>query len=77
MCKETWPNAPTENLFTLSICVTHIINLQCWKHRLRRRKEMAILKRAKRLWTVLTTEEVFHEDGTSERRAMVRRSSRI
>ena len=38
---------------------------------------MNILKRAKRLWTVLTTEEVFHEDGTSERRAMVRRSSRI
>jgi hypothetical protein len=38
---------------------------------------MTILKRAKRLWTVLTTEEVFHEDGTSERRTMIRRSSRL
>ena len=38
---------------------------------------MIILKRAKRLWTLLTTEEVFREDGTSERRTMVRRSSRI
>ena len=38
---------------------------------------MFILKRAKRLWTLLTTEEVFREDGTSERRAIVRRNSRI
>ena len=38
---------------------------------------MNILKSAKRLWTLLTTEEVFREDGTSERRAVVRRSSRI
>jgi hypothetical protein len=38
---------------------------------------MTILKRAKRLWTVLTTEKVFHEDGTSERRPMVRRSSHL
>ena len=38
---------------------------------------MSILKRAKRLWTVLTTEEVIREDGTSERRGMVRRSSRV
>ena len=38
---------------------------------------MTILKRAKRLWVLLTTEEVFREDGTSERRAIVRRSSRI
>jgi hypothetical protein len=29
------------------------------------------------MWTLLTTEEVFREDGTSERRTMVRRSSRI
>ena len=43
----------------------------------RRRKDMTILKNAKRLWTLLTTEEVFREDGTSERRAMVRRSSRV
>ena len=35
---------------------------------------MSILKR---LWTVLTTEEVFREDGTSVRRGMVRRSSRV
>ena len=38
---------------------------------------MTILKRAKRMWTLLTTEEVFRADGTSERRTMVRRSSRI
>jgi len=38
---------------------------------------MNILKRAVRLWTVLTTEEVFHEDGTSERRPVVIRSSRV
>ena len=38
---------------------------------------MTILKRAKRLWTVLTTEEDFRKNGTSERRTMVRRSSRI
>ena len=35
---------------------------------------MTILKR---MWTLLTTEEVFREDGTSERRTAVRRSSRI
>ncbi len=44
---------------------------------LRQRKDMTILKNAKRLWTLLTTEEVLREDGTSERRAMVRRSSRV
>ena len=44
---------------------------------LKRRKDMTILKNAKLLWTLLTTEEVLREDGTSERRAMVRRSSRI
>jgi len=33
---------------------------------------MTIWKRAKRLWTVLTTEEVFHADGTSERRTASR-----
>ena len=38
---------------------------------------MTILKRAKRLWVLLTTEEVFREDGTSERRTSVLRSSRI
>ena len=38
---------------------------------------MNILKRAKHLWTLLTTEEVLREDGTSERRTSVRRSSRI
>ena len=38
---------------------------------------MTILKRAKRVWTLLTTEKVFREDGTSERRTMIRRSSRV
>ena len=38
---------------------------------------MTIMKRAMRLWTALTTEEVIREDGTSERRTMVRRSSRV
>lgn len=35
---------------------------------------MTILKR---MWTLLTTEEVFREDGTSERRTSIRRSSRV
>jgi hypothetical protein len=38
---------------------------------------MTILKRAMRMWTELGTKEVLHEDGTSERRAVVLRSSRI
>ena len=33
---------------------------------------MTILKRAKRLWTLLTTEEVLKEDGTAERRTVRR-----
>lgn len=33
---------------------------------------MTIWKRAKRLWTLLTTEEVFSEEGTSERRTVRR-----
>ena len=33
---------------------------------------MSIKKRLKRLWTELTTEEVFHPDGTSERRTVRR-----
>jgi hypothetical protein len=37
---------------------------------------MSIKKRLKRLWTLLTTEEVFYPDGTSERRTMVRRAPR-
>ena len=38
---------------------------------------MNILKRARRLWSELGTREVVHEDGTSERRPMVRRSSHL
>jgi hypothetical protein len=34
-------------------------------------------KRLKRLWALFGTEEVFREDGTSTRRSMVRRSSRV
>jgi hypothetical protein len=33
---------------------------------------MSIQKRLRRLWTLLTTEEVFHADGTSERRTASR-----
>ena len=33
---------------------------------------MTISKRIKRLWTLLTTEEVFYPDGTSERRTVRR-----
>jgi hypothetical protein len=35
-----------------------------------------LMKRLKRLWILLTTEEVFHEDGTSTRRTMMRREIR-
>ena len=38
---------------------------------------MNILKRAARWWTELGTRESFHEDGTSERRPVIIRSSRI
>jgi len=38
---------------------------------------MIILKRAMHVWTELGTKEVLHEEGTSERRAVVLRSSRI
>jgi hypothetical protein len=34
------------------------------------------MRRLKRLWILLTTEEVFHEDGTSTRRMKVRRAIR-
>ena len=34
------------------------------------------MKRLQHLWTLLNTEEVFREDGTSARRAMVRRAIR-
>jgi hypothetical protein len=34
-------------------------------------------KRLKRLWALSGTEEVINEDGTTTRRTMVRRSSRV
>ncbi len=33
---------------------------------------MSIWKSAKRLWSLLTTEEIVHADGTSERRTVRR-----
>ena len=38
---------------------------------------MNILKRAVRRWAELGTKEVVHEDGTSERRPVIIRSSRV
>ena len=37
---------------------------------------MSIKKRIKRLWVLLTTEEVFDEHGSLGRRTMVRRAPR-
>ena len=37
---------------------------------------MSIKKRLKRLWTLLTTEEVFDEHGSRGRRTMVPRAPR-
>jgi hypothetical protein len=37
---------------------------------------MTISKRLRRLWTLLTTEEVFDEHGSLGRRSMVRRALR-
>ena len=34
-------------------------------------------KRLRRLWTLFGTEEVVNEDGTTMRRSIVRRSSRV
>ena len=38
---------------------------------------MSIWKRLKRLWALFGTEEIVNEDGTSTRRSIVRRSSRV
>ncbi len=38
---------------------------------------MNILKRAVRRWAEVGTREVLHEDGTSERRPVIIRSSRV
>jgi hypothetical protein len=38
---------------------------------------MTLWKRIKHLWTLLSTEEVFHADGTSKRVTRVRRSIRM
>jgi hypothetical protein len=38
---------------------------------------MTILKRLKRLWALFGTVEVVNEDGTTTRRSIVRRSSRV
>jgi hypothetical protein len=37
---------------------------------------MSLSKRLKRLWTLLTTEEVFDEHGSRGRRSVVRRAPR-
>ena len=37
---------------------------------------MSIEKRIKRLWTLLTTEEIFDEDGSLGRRSVIRRAPR-
>ena len=37
---------------------------------------MTLLKRFRRLWTLLTTEEVFDEHGSLGRRGMIRRAPR-
>jgi hypothetical protein len=37
---------------------------------------MTLSKRLRRLWTLLTTEEVFDEDGSLGRRSVVRRAPR-
>ncbi len=37
---------------------------------------MSIKKRLKRLWVLLTTEEVFDEHGSRGRRTMIRRAPR-
>ena len=38
---------------------------------------MTLWKRAKHLWTLLSTEEVFGADGTSKRVTRVRRAGRM
>jgi hypothetical protein len=37
---------------------------------------MSIEKRIKRLWALLTTEEIFDEDGSLGRRSVIRRAPR-
>ncbi len=38
---------------------------------------MTLAKRVKHLWTLLTTEEVFNEDGTTKRVTRVLRAGRM
>ena len=38
---------------------------------------MTLWKRIKRLWALFGTEEVVNEDGTTKRRSIVLRSSRV
>lgn len=38
---------------------------------------MALMKRLRRWWSLFGTEEVFHDDGTTTRRSVVLRSSRL
>jgi hypothetical protein len=37
---------------------------------------MTLIKRLRRLWTLLTTEEIYDEHGSLGRRTMVRRAPR-
>jgi hypothetical protein len=46
-------------------------------YKVKRRKEMNVLKRAMRRWAELGTRELVHEDGTRERRPVIIRSSRV
>ena len=69
-------NFASENPFTLSICVTHIIRGYLMSLFGTEVCEMTLSKRLRRLWTLLTTEEIFDERGSLGRRSVVRRAPR-
>jgi hypothetical protein len=68
--------AAIENAFThyyvlIAYTLVVVLNLD-----LRRRRGMTNWKRVRRLWTLLTTEEVFDEHGSRGRRKVARRAPR-
>ena len=64
-----------ENVFTHTICPPHIIRTYL-RNLSDTEVNMTLSKRLKRLWSLLTTEEVFDEHGSLGRRSMVRRAPR-
>jgi hypothetical protein len=70
------PWTAIENVFT-HYCVPNAYTLLVILNpRFEKEVNVTLWKRAQRLWTLLTTEEVFDEHGSRGRRKVVRRAPR-